>query len=45
VLADGLSPPPRVRLEFRGEHINDPSFADATARPLLEMMNTHIDGT
>ena len=44
-LADGLSPPPRVRLEFRDEHINDPSFADATARLNLEMMNTHTDGT
>jgi uncharacterized protein (UPF0261 family) len=37
-LASGLAGHPTVRLDFRDEHINDPTFADAAARALLDLM-------
>jgi uncharacterized protein (UPF0261 family) len=37
-LADGLSGHPGVRVEFRDEHINDRSFAEAAARTLLGLL-------
>jgi uncharacterized protein (UPF0261 family) len=37
-LQAGLAGHPRVRLEFRDEHINDPAFADTAAIRLLELM-------
>ncbi len=38
-LADGLAGHPRVRLVVRDEHINDPAFAEAAARALVELMS------
>jgi uncharacterized protein (UPF0261 family) len=37
-LAAGLEGHPRVRLVWRDEHINDPAFADAAARMLLDLL-------
>lgn len=37
-LADGLDGHAFVKLETRDEHINDPQFAEAAARRLLELM-------
>lgn len=37
-LSEGLSGHPNVRLIFQEEHINDPSFAEAAARTLLDLM-------
>jgi uncharacterized protein (UPF0261 family) len=37
-LAGSLSGHPYVRVEIRDEHINDPPFADAAARTLLELL-------
>jgi uncharacterized protein (UPF0261 family) len=37
-LAGGLSGHPRVQLIFRDEHINDPTFAEAAARMLLDLV-------
>jgi uncharacterized protein (UPF0261 family) len=37
-MADGLAGHPRVRMVVRDEHINDPDFAEAAARALMEMM-------
>jgi uncharacterized protein (UPF0261 family) len=41
-LADGLSGHARVRVEVRDEHINDPSFADAAARTLLDLLRPSL---
>jgi uncharacterized protein (UPF0261 family) len=40
-LANGLRGHSFVRLEERDEHINDPAFADAAARNLLELLGRH----
>jgi uncharacterized protein (UPF0261 family) len=37
-LKEGLRGHPFVRVEVRDEHINDPAFAEAAARNLLELM-------
>lgn len=36
----GLDGHPTVRLDVRDEHINDPAFADAAARTLLELLSS-----
>ena len=35
---EGLEGHPLVRVEARDEHVNDPAFAEAAARDLLEML-------
>lgn len=37
-VSEGLSGHPSVRVERRPEHINDPAFAEAAARALLELL-------
>ena len=37
-LVQGLAGHPVVRLGIRDEHINDPAFADAAARALLDLL-------
>lgn len=39
-LVRGLDGHPTVRLDVRDEHINDPAFADAAARTLLELLSS-----
>lgn len=40
-LREAIGSSSRVRLIERDEHINDPSFAEAAARELLDLMNRH----
>jgi uncharacterized protein (UPF0261 family) len=42
-LEKGLANHPRVRLVRLGAHINDPAFAEAAARALLEMLPARDD--
>jgi uncharacterized protein (UPF0261 family) len=43
-LTAGLAAHPRVRLVVREDHINDPAFADAAARLLLDLLPTASPG-